>query len=319
MALLLVLAILAATTILAAHMMLVSESVARDASVAAITGDLKLKAESAADFAFWMHLTDRRLFSNRSLGSSVDSREEFSDFEPWMLDKREHLLFDDTCSVYLGDALKAVSVDNLEKLKESVDVDDSDALDSINQFIDVYNDYTDSNDLLNLYGMEADDYAAKGYRTLPRNNAMQFKAEIYWLENWIDIIPSEITVIPPKGVSLQNKNAKIPFFTASDSDFTNAITDLSESELEAIKEARDLWIHEGIPIEETLDGDLLINLKNRFSFAESNYAEITAVARDATGEIKVAKTITREVNARQRTIYADRAAQTFSIWEARYD
>ena len=82
-------------------------------------------------------------------------------------------------------------------------------------------------------------------------------------------------------------------------------------ELEAIKEARDLCIHEGIPIEETLDGDLLINLKNRFSFAESNYAEITAVARDATGEIKVAKTITREVNARQRTIYADRPRKPF--------
>ena len=49
MALLLVLAVLAATTILAAHMMLVSETVAKDAKVAAITSELRLQAESAAD------------------------------------------------------------------------------------------------------------------------------------------------------------------------------------------------------------------------------------------------------------------------------
>ena len=136
-----------------------------------------------------------------------------------------------------------------------------------------------------------------------RNNAMQFKAEIYWLENWIDIIPSEITVIPPKGVSLQNKNAKI-VFTASDSDFTNAIT-TCQSGLEAIKE-------QGIcgSMKESHRGNTGRRPPHQpeNAFAESNYAEITAVARGATGKSRSPRH--NAVNARQRTIYAD-ALQPF--------
>ena len=139
MALLLVLAVLAATTILAAHMMLVSETVAKDAKVAAITAELRLQAESAADMGLWMHLTDRRLFSDRTLGVDLSDRDATSDFEPWMMDRREHLLYDETCQVFIGDALKSISVTNIDSVKSGIDVDDTDSLDVANEFIDIYN------------------------------------------------------------------------------------------------------------------------------------------------------------------------------------
>ena len=337
MALLLVLAVLAATTILAAHMMLVSETVAKDAKVAAITSELRLQAESAADMGLWMHLTDRRLFSDRTLGVDLSDREATSDFEPWMMDRREHLLYDDTCQVFIGDALKSISVTNIDSVKSGIDVDDTDSLDIANEFIDIYNDYIDNNDLTNLYGKEADDYANDGYPTLPRNNAMQFRAEIYWLDNWQDVITGEITIIPPKGITINtgtsssgrtsggrtssggnsSTNNKIPFFTASEQDFINQITDLSDADLQAILDARDAWTFDAIPLEESLDADLLYNVKSKFSFNESNYAEITATATDPSGEIRVVRTVTREVNMSSTSIFADRAKETFSIWEIR--
>ena len=337
MALLLVLAVLAATTILAAHMMLVSETVAKDAKVAAITSELRLQAESAADMGLWMHLTDRRLFSDRTLGVDLSDRDATSDFEPWMMDRREHLLYDDTCQVFIGDALKSISVTNIDSVKSGIDIDDTDSMDIANEFIDIYNDYIDSNDLTNLYGKEADDYANDGYPTLPRNDAMQFRAEIYWLDNWQDVITGESTIIPPKGITINtgtsssgrtssgrtssggnsSTNNKIPFFTASEQDFINQITDLSDADLQAILDARDAWTFDAIPLEESLDADLLYNVKSKFSFNESNYAEITATATDPSGEIRVVRTITREVNMSSSSIFADRAKETFSIWEIR--
>ena len=339
MALLLVLAVLAATTILAAHMMLVSETVAKDAKVAAITSELRLQAESAADMGLWMHLTDRRLFSDRTLGVDLSDRDATSDFEPWMMDRREHLLYDDTCQVFIGDALKSISVTNIDSVKSGIDVDDTDSMDAASEFIDIYNDYVDSNDLTNLYGKEAEDYANDGYPTLPRNDAMQFRAEIYWLDNWQNVITGEITIIPPKGITINtgsssaaggssgrtssgrtsstSSNNKIPFFTASAQDFINQITDLSDADLQAILDARDAWTFDAVPLEESLDADLLYNVKSKFSFNESNYAEITATATDPSGEIRVARTITRQVNMSSTSIFADRAKETFSIWEIR--
>lgn len=336
MALLLVLAVLAATTILAAHMMLVSETIAKDAKVAAITSELRLQAESAADMGLWMHLTDRRLFSDRELGVDLSDRDATSDFEPWMMDRREHLLFDDTCQVFIGDAIKSISVTNIDSVKSGIDVDDTESMDIANEFIDIYNDYIDSNDLTNLYGKEADDYANDGYPTLPRNDAMQFRAEIYWLDNWQDVITGEITIIPPPGITIgtgsaaggssgrtsnnassSSSNSKISFFAASEQDFINQITDLSDADLQAILDAREAWTRDAIPLSESLDADLLLTIKSKFSFEESNYAEITATATDPSGEIRVIRTVTREVNMGSTSIFADRAKETFSIWEIR--
>ena len=168
---------------------------------------------------------------------------------------------------------------------------------------------------------------------------MQFRAEIYWLDNWQNVITGEITIIPPAGITIStgtsssaggssgrtpsngtsssSSSGKIPFFTASEQDFINQITDLSDANLQAILDARDAWMTNAVPLEESLDADLLYNVKSKFSFEESNYAEITATATDPSGEIRVVRTVTREVNMSSSSIFADRSQETFSIWEIR--
>ena len=321
MAILMVLGIVAATALLAAHMMAFSEAIAKESAVNAMASKLRYKVESATDVAFWMHLTDRRLFSNRSLGNSLDDRESISDFEPWMLDGREHDLEDD-CYAYLNDAVKSFSVDNVQDVKNNFDPDDTDAIELANTFIDIYRDYTDSDTMLNIYGKEVDDYEAEGYPTLPRNDAMEFRSEIYWLDGWQDVILGDITIIPPKGIKFASKNnSKTNFFTASEADIRRTLElkalKITDSQIDQVIEARREWQETGTPISELLDGDLLITVKNYFNFTESGYAEITAVATAYDGALQVMRTVTREVNMNSKTIFSDKQSETLSIWETR--
>lgn len=321
MALLMVLGIVAATTLLTAHLMTIAETIAQETAVVAMTSKLRLQVESAVDTALWMHLTDRRLFASRNLGDDPEERENISDFEPWMLDGREHEI-DDNCYAYLNDAIKSFSVDRIDQLKNNFDEDDTDGREDADAFIDVYNDYVDSNNFLNLNGKEADDYAADGFPTLPRNDKMQFKAELYWLDNWQNVITSDITVIPPQGITIStNRNTKPNFFTCSETEIANILErdtmQISDAQINEVIEARRIWQEEGTPLQELIDGDLLITVKAHFSFTESNYAEITAVATAYDGAVTVRRTVTREVNASSRSFHSDRQSQTLSIWEAR--
>lgn len=341
MAMLMVLGVVAATTLLAAHMMAVSETVSKLTAVNVVTSQLRYDCESAVDEAFWMHLTDRKLFTNRNLDVSLDDRANYTDMEPWMLDGRGHVITD-TCTVYLNDAVKSFSVENISSVKDNYDDDDMEGLEEANTFIDIYQDYTDSNDLVNIYGKEVEEYQEEGFYTLPRNGAMQYKAELFWLDNWRNVIAGDITIIPPKGLSFSSQNSRGPgtqrpsssnsrtssrtsskpnFFTASEADIENTLrqkaADISDSDIEEIINARREWQASGTPLDEILDGTLLITVKNLFNFTESNYAEITAVATAYGGTLSVRRTVTREVDIKSNTIFANRNKDAFSIWEMR--
>lgn len=321
MALLLVLAITAATTLLTAHLMAVAETIARDAAMNAMTARLRLDAESATDTALWMHLTDRRLFSSRTLGTSLEDRETYSDFEPWMLDGRVHPLADN-CSVYLNDAIKAFSIADVDSLAQKPDQDDTQAIEDANTFIDIYKDYIDSNDLVNIYGKEQDAYAQDGFPTLPRNGDMEFRAELFWLDNWRNVITGDITIIPPKNIKItKQQNAKPNFFTCSEDEIRSTLTEkalsITDASIQTIIDARAQWQATGDSLDDLLDGELLITVKNYFSFTESGYAEITAIVTAYDGALRVVRTVTREVNASSSTFHSDRQSQTLSVWETR--
>ncbi len=320
MAILMVLGIVMATTLLAAHMMAFSETIAKESAVCVMTSKLRYKVESATDVAFWMHLTDRRLFSSRALGNSLDDREAVSDFEPWMLDGREHELEDD-CYAYLNDAIKQFSVNNVQNVKNNFDPEDTEGIELANTFIDIFQDYTDSDDFLNIYGKEVDDYETDGFPTLPRNDKMEFRAEIFWLDTWQDVIQGDITIIPPKGLSISQNNSKPSFFSSSEEDIRrilelNALK-ITDAQIDQVIDARREWQETGTALSELIDGDLLITVKNLFSFTESNYAEITAVATAYNGSLQVVRTVTREVDMSSNSIFSDKQSETFSIWETR--
>lgn len=313
MAIVMVLGVLAVSLIMVVHIMTVCEIISKESLVAVSRSQLRYRAESATDHAFWMHLTDRRLFSNRKLGESDESRVSNTDFEPWMADRRAHNLFESNCQAYINTVEKTIRVDKPDTFKANISADDTDLLEHVNDFLDVLGDYTDTDSLVKLNGKEADDYAEEGYPSMPRNGAMQFKEELYWIDGWQDVVMGEVTIVPPKGKSISASSTKPSFFSASPSEI-RTLLDLSDSDLETVLEARDSWTQDSTPLADSLPADLYANIMSNFTFMESNIAQFTVSSATENGEIRVLMNTVREVDMSKSTIYADRQSQSFSIW-----
>ena len=324
MALLMVMGVLSACMLLISHIMLVSGVISRESYMVATKGLLRYQAESAAETAYWMHLTDRRLYSNRTLGQNeTDALREDSDFGCWMLDGRPHPFDDGSAFAYLQSAENGIKPTALENdLKIGLDLaDDADLLAQIDDFIAAYKDYTDADDLLNINGYEADDYAADGFPTLPRNGAMQFKQELYWLPGWSAVVQEEICIIPPMGISYDFGRGKKPsLFAASDASICARLEiEAGSADLEAIHEAIRLWRDEGTALEDTLDIDLITKIKAAFDFNEPGLALVCAQAYDRNREIHAGYRVIREAKIGSKTFFADNQKECLSIWDRRWE
>lgn len=324
MALLMVMGVLSACMLLISHIMLVSSVISKESYMISTKGLLRYQAESAAETAFWMHLTDRRLYSNRTLGQGeTDALRENSDFGCWMLDGRPHPFDDDRVYVYLQSAENGLKPSSLENdLKMGYDLaDDADHIAEIDQFVAAYKDYIDEDDLLNINGYEADDYASAGFPTLPRNAPMQFKQEFFWLPDWNYIIREEICIIPPLGVTYDfGRNKKPSIFSASDASICARLNIApGSSELDSIHEALQRWKDDGTALEDSLDIDLLTTIKSHFDFNEPGLALVVAQAYDANREIHAGYRVTREAKIGSRTFFADTDKECLSIWDRRWE
>ncbi len=325
MALIMVLGVLAASMLLIAHLMVITEIIAKEEMVVTSKSRLRYQAESAAEVTFWMHLTDRRLFSNRRLGQTAEDELRASrDFEPWMLDRRPHLFDQGLVITYLSSGEEGFKVSEPTSLRNHISsLDEGDLLDEINIFIDILNDYTDNNDLRALHGMERDEYLAEGFPTLPRNGKIEFRGEVYWLPNWREVIPGEVAIVPPPGLSVQasgsrgsarSSGARPSFYSAS-SEIIQRILDLSDRELEEVLQAREAWETQGTPLEDSLEIELLSKIRNAFNFTENNLALITAAAYQQNRELRTCYRLIRESDISKATFFSDRGRQTLSIWE----
>jgi len=321
LALMMVMGVLASVMLLLAHLMLVSQLISKESYQVSSKLAMRYRAESAAETAFWLHLTDRRLYTNRTLGRDTSEREE-DGFEPWMLDGRPHEMDEGATVVYLATAEPPLKVTALDQLKKGLDAsDDADLIEAIDDFINCYEDYVDKDDLVKINSYETKEYAADGFYTLPRNGAMQFREELYWLPNWTQVVNAAVMVVPPRGIQYNtSSNSRPSFFTASDADFCRLLDISPESaELEAIHYTLQEWNQNGTPIEDTLDDPLLSQVRNRFSFDETGLATVAALATDSNRENQAGYRVTREARIGSRTFFSDSHKECFSIWERRWE
>ena len=283
-------------------------------------------AESAADYSFWMYLTDKRVYSDRTLGrGDSDALRENDEFEPWMMDGRPHEFDDGRVVSYLMSGSEGFNYQETSFLSQGMDSsDDSDYLTAVEDFLDVLRDYVDTDDLRELDGMEADDYADAGYPTLPRNGAPLFRAELYWLRG-SEVIPCEIAPIPPSGVTLSRSGAssdgagnggtRPSFFSASDALIARTLNELDEEEISEVLEARRRWREEGVRLDESLSEELYSKVSAAFSFTESSVVAISVTAADAEGEFSTFYRLIRFADSGNSHFFADRNRETLSIWE----
>ncbi|MBO4511482.1 MAG: hypothetical protein J5746_01835 [Victivallales bacterium] len=319
MALIMVLGVLAVTLLMVVHMMTVCEVISKEAYVTCRRSQLRYVAEAAADHALWMHITDRRLYSDRELGKSDETRVNETDFEPWMADRREHQLYGSNTYAYIAGVEKSIRLDKTDTFKKNVDMDDTDTLEMIDNFCDVLADYTDADTNVRLNGKEEGDYEGDGLYAMPRDGSMQFKEEVYWLDGWDKVITGEVTIIPPNKKTLkETENGKVSFFAVSaaeiQADMGSTDEKLTDEELQEILEARRRWTEESVPLDESLSSDMFYNLKSKYSFTEGNVAQIFASAASDDGEVRVIYSVIREVDLNNSTIFAERESQSLSIW-----
>jgi hypothetical protein len=323
MALVMVLGVVAAAMMLIAHLMLFTTVLSKESYQVATRTTMRCRAESISDTLFWLHLTDRRLFSNRNLGTSAEnSLRDESDFPSVMLDGRPHL-FDEGMGIgYLLSGENGIKINNLNELKTGLDAsDDADAITLIDDFIAAYQDYADKDDMTGINGFEAEDYAAAGFPTLPRNNAPHFKAELYWLPGWYDVIDMPLCIVPPRGFNYNFSNSSKPsFFDATDIQFCRLLDiTMDSAELEMIHDAIAQWRDSGIPVEETLDFDLITSIKAKFSFTEAGIAQCVTAASDAGNEVRAVCRVIRVARFGNTGFFADTKKECLSIWEKKWE
>ena len=317
MALILVLGIISVVTVMVAHLTSVVEIIAKEAKVQSEKEALRYKAESIAGETLWMYFTDRRLFSNRRLGQNLDTTGRADvDFEPWMMDRRPHLFNSLNGVSYLTAGDGGFTFKDQKSLKEDIDETDTELLEDTEIFLDVLNDYADKDDLVKLNGMESSEYDDEGFYTMPRNDSMQYRAEFYWLPNWQNIIQDPIAIVPPENKTLSDSsNSKPSIYACSDTEISQQFEELTDAELESIKNARNEWITNGTALDESLDSDLYAEIAQKFSFKEGFVAILYAIAYSSDKKIKVTQRETREVDYSRNSIFSDKKKETLSVWE----
>lgn len=318
MAIVAVLGVLTVVMVMVIHLTTITELAARETLVVSERSRLRYVAESMADRALWLHMVDRRLFPDRTLGKVNTARED-SDWEDWMLDGREHEFQDVLCRVSLADADVGIDFTGKgpeETLRNQGDPEDLELKEKVDVFIDVWGDYVDTDDLTKLHGKEADDYAAEGQYTLPRNDAMQFREEVYWLDNWSDVVFGDVRIIPPDGVDFPSSKGKTkpPFFSSS-SGMIREVGRFTDLELTEVLEARNRWQTERTPLDESLDADILGRVKSSFSFTESPVVTIVGRATSKDGLISREIRVTRYCDSGRQEAYNDTQRQVWALWE----
>lgn len=322
MALVVVMGTAAIAAVMAAHVMLLSETVAREAAVAAERQALRYAAESAADHAFWLHLVDRRLFTDRTLGVAVAERETRLT-EPWMLDGRPHRIEGTACTVRLHDALQGISFTGNppgQELREQVDPEDTERREAVDTFLDIVADYVDPDDLTHLRGLEREGYAAEGWVGLPRDAPLQFREEIYWLPGWRDVLYGPIQAIPPPGIGAPPRQgaAALPPFFSSAPGVLQQRGGFDAAELAQVLEARQRWQQDGIPLDLFLDPDLLGRVRGRFSLTESTAVTVAVDAVSAAGVVGHLS-VTRTTDLGRPETYSDSARQAWALWSRQWE
>lgn len=296
-------------------MMVASSRVSRvQGAVAAERSRARYIAESAASYAAWMLICDRRRFRNRRLGErGLDQLDRAEDDVPWMTDGKQHeiQLTDDTSArIRLFDADRGWILSgnlpsrNLRNKPHFLKMMENDNSDRLNTLFDCLDDYTDSDDLVRVNGRERDDYQREdGLECFPRNHAMQFREEAYWIPGIEQLVPSlskpsytlalpedAVRLIPPRGVRFAAK----PSFFSSSPEMIMATAGLTYDELQLALTARTNWYHNGEPIQNGL-GEVFAKISNTMSMVESGIATIDVEAGANGSEIRRRLVITLDI------------------------
>ena len=332
-AIIIVLAVLAVFSLMVWQLSAGTESLAREAKTQAVRSELKYAAESAAARAFWLHFCEPR----RQATSGPTDAQDAAAYRPdtWPADSRHRNLRvgEFEADIRIEDANAGIDVSGYrssEQLHAYLLAGNADGVDGVavaGNVMDLLRDYVDRNDrdATRFSGMEAPEYAARGYPHMPRNGSMQFREEILWMPGIDAVLPLErdalgilrddlvgqLRVIPPKYERFPG--VARPSFFASSPTVLRVHGGFTDLELEDVLAARRRMQREDIALPELLEPELVSRVRRHFSLAESGVATITVRVRNDDRGVTRTLRVTRNTTQMERTV-RDRP-QFIQNWE----
>lgn len=285
-ALVAVLGILFLLTLLVASLVAISQTQRFTVATSTQLGDSVYREESAVNRTIWLLMNDRGTFSDRGLKTKS---EQVLNRERFQADGIPHRFEVDgiPVEVTIRDMNAGVNASGYNPAAAFSYLEDRFARDAqLRQRAEAFRnrlmDYVDSDDLLRNDSLERADYEFRGWAPLPRNGTLQFREELLWIpggESFIE--PDEngelfdIVPIPPRGLRFA---AGRPHFFSASLKLIQEKCDLTDNELEIVRERRNRIAAREINAEEAFSHDPLIweKLKKQFSFSESSYYTLKA-------------------------------------------
>lgn len=244
--------------------------------------------EGCASRIQWLIEADRTLYATAILGDM-----DYSDYaeDRYLADGVIHQLdyYGTPVEFVIYDAASGYDfsaqnyLNSLEWMKVGFERD-TEWTDRLTQFGNRIGDYIDSDDDLAVDGMEYGEYEELGREPLPRNAAIQFREELFYLPDAVELLPPDsdgrltlYRLIPPENTS--DLSGTPSLFSASPLLLMN-YCNLTEEEAGKVMEALELWRRERIQLSDQLD-TLLLNSLNSLSRQESG--SYTVVIRPPQG------------------------------------
>ncbi|MDD3154017.1 MAG: type II secretion system protein GspK [Victivallaceae bacterium] len=237
--------------------------------------------ESAANRILWLLCAERTLHPD-AIPGEVDYTE--TEYDRYLSDGVEHTIdcHGTKVSFVIHDAVSGFDFSN-SKYKETIQkmlsasTEDDARTDAINVLLARLGDYNDSNDDINTDGMESGDYEQAGKAPLPRNAAMQMREELFYIEDFTQLVRpdqygilSNVRLIPPE--NLANLSGTPSVFSADRTLLETYLPSLESSQIDEILEALETVKKEKTLLSDTVDELLYQSIRSKFRRNESgNY------------------------------------------------
>ena len=247
--------------------------------------------EGVANRIQWLIAADRGLHPVANLGE--EDYAEY-DYDRFLADGVTHTLnyygtefeftITDARSGFDFSSRSANSTWNRIKQKWNTDTELNEKVDILR---DLLSDYTDTNDTVSGEGKEAGEYESENKEPLPRNAALEYREELFYIDGFTQMFPvnshgrlTQVRLIPPENTVNLSGNPSI--FTA-DRFLLMTYCDLGEDEADIVLEAINTFKTERTNLADQLDVTILPKIRRGLSWRESgNY---TVDIRPKTGTI----------------------------------
>lgn len=247
-----------------------------------------LVAEGVATRIKWLLAADNHLFPNEAAGETDYS--VYEEHDRFLSDGVKHVIdyYGERVQVTVTDTISGHDIINnrskvLSFFTSDEDIDEEEKED-VTLLQTKINDYIDSNDDAGEDSWEKAEYEDLGMAPLPRNATPEFREELLLIPEFARRFPMDkngrltgIRLIPPAGAP--DLSGAPSLFTAT-GEMIKYYCNIEEDKLPEVMQALEEWRNNRVLLSDSLDEELLNQLKSGLAMNESGIYTVTIEAPD---------------------------------------